>query len=414
MQIDTSGLKRANKRLAYTWSSVAEGPDFAKATAPLPFLVADGRAPGETIISLNTTVFEFNPWEMGSYDPTLYGFAPLRYIGSNFAQGALPDSEACVRGFDNAGYVMGTSSTLFNQFLLQIGGTSVPSFVKSALTAILNKVGQDQEDIADWSPNPFFGWNTQKNANANTKTLTLVDGGEDLQNLPLQPLIQPVRHVDVIFAVDSSADTSAPGANWPNATALVATYERSLEKDMANGTSFPAIPDQNTFVNLGLNAHPTFFGCNSSNTSSPAPLVVYLPNSPYTFFSNMSTFTLSYNDTERDAMVRNGYLSATMGNGTVDPQWPTCVGCAILSRSLERTKTKIPAVCTACFNTYCWNGTVNSTTPPPYAPNLGMLNFKVNTTSASTTGGKKNVAGTLLPSCLGLLLSLGITSLVAL
>jgi lysophospholipase len=349
---------------------------------------------------------------MGSYDPTLYGFAPLRYVGSNFSQGALADSEPCVRGFDNAGYVMGTSSTLFNQFLLQIGTTSVPSFVKSALTSILNKVGEHQEDIADWSPNPFFGWNPQQNSNANTKTLTLVDGGEDLQNLPLQPLIQPARNVDVIFAVDSSADTSAPGANWPNGTALIATYERSLEKNMANGTAFPAIPDHNTIVNLGLNTRPTFFGCNSSNTSSPAPLVVYLPNSPYVFFSNVSTFTMAYNDTERNTMISNGYLSATMGNGTVDPNWPTCVGCAILSRSLERTKTKVPAVCTSCFNAYCWNGTVNSTKPLPYAPALGLPNFKANISASDESKGKKNAAGTLIPSIIGLLISWGVASLV--
>jgi lysophospholipase len=347
---------------------------------------------------------------MGSFDPTLHGFAPLRYIGSNFSQGSLADSEPCVRGMDNAGYIMGTSSTLFNQFLLNIGGTSVPTIIKNALTKVLERVGKNQEDIADWSPNPFFGWNKQANPNANTKSLTLVDGGEDLQNIPLQPLIQPVRHVDVIFAVDSSADTLGIGPNWPNGTAIVATYQRSLDKKMTNGTAFPSIPDQNTIVNLGLNTHPTFFGCNSSNMTGPSPIVVYLPNAPYVFFSNISTFTAAYNDSDRDGMIHNGYISTTMGNGTVDPLWPTCVGCAILSRSLERTKTKVPDVCTACFNTYCWNGTVNSTTPLPYNPPLGMPNFRV------VTGKKKNAAGTLVPtsSFIALLISWGIASLVAL
>jgi lysophospholipase len=351
---------------------------------------------------------------MGSHDPTLFGFAPLRYVGSNFSQGALPDSERCIRGFDNVGYTIGTSSTLFNQFLLNIGSTDVPTMVKNALTKILVKIGKEQEDIADWSPNPFYGWNARQNPTGNTKTLTLVDGGEDLQNIPLQPLIQPIRHVDVIFAVDSSADTLGIGPNYPNGTALVATYERSLEKAMANGTAFPSIPDQNTIVNLGLNMHPTFFGCNSSNMTGPSPLVVYLPNVPYTFYSNISTFTSTYTDTDRDAMIRNGYMSTTMGNGTVDPLWPTCLGCAILSRSLERTKTTVPDVCTSCFNTYCWNGTVNSATPPPYNPKLGLPQFATNHTKMGKKNAAPRIAGdALLPTTfVGILVSLALASFI--
>merc|ERR1712000_463125 len=97
-------------------------------------------------------------------------------------------------------------------------------------------------------------------------------------------------------------------------------------------------------------------------------LVVYLPNSPYVTFSNESTFTFSANNSYRDAIILNGQDVATMGNGTVDDTWPTCVGCAILSRSLDRTGTDVPEVCQQCFNRFCWNGTVDSSTPEPYEP----------------------------------------------
>lgn len=144
---------------------------------------------------------------------------------------------------------------------------------------------------------------------------------------------------------------------------MIATYERSLS-DIANGTAFPSVPDAQTFINLGLNNRPTFFGCDSSNFSSDAtavpPIVVYLPNAPYVYHSNVSTFDLQYNDTERNAIISNGYNGATQGNSSLDEQWPTCVGCAILSRSLERTGTDVPDVCTRCFERYCWNGTVDS------------------------------------------------------
>ncbi|KAB8199812.1 lysophospholipase catalytic domain-containing protein [Aspergillus parasiticus] len=351
---------------SYTWSSIALTDTFKQADMPMPLLVADGRYPDELVVSSNATVYEFNPWEFGTFDPTVYGFVPLEYVGSRFDGGSIPNNETCVRGFDNAGFVMGTSSSLFNQFFLQVNSTSLPDFLKTAFTDILAKIGEEDEDIAVYAPNPFYNWAPESSPAAHQQELDMVDGGEDLQNIPLHPLIQPERHVDVIFAVDSSADTTY---SWPNGTALVATYERSLNSTgIANGTSFPAIPDQNTFVNNGLNTRPTFFGCNSTNTTGPTPLVVYLPNYPYVSYSNWSTFQPSYEISERDDTIRNGYDVVTMGNSTRDGNWTTCVGCAILSRSFERTNTQVPDACTQCFQKYCWDGTTNSTNPADYEP----------------------------------------------
>ena len=351
---------------AYTWSSIAQQSDFTNGNWPMPIAVADGRAPGERVISSNATVYEFNPFEFGTWDPTTYGFVPMEFLGSNFSGGVLPNDKKCVRGFDNAGYVMGTSSSLFNQFLLQLNNTNIPSLFRSALSKILEQVDQDNNDIATYSPNPFYHYHNETSKNAQSESLFLVDGGEDLQNIPLHPLIQPYRNVDVIFAVDSSADTDYL---WPNGTSLVATYERSLDSSgLQNGTSFPHIPDQNTFVNLGLNKRPTFFGCNPANVSGPSPLIVYIPNSPYVYYSNVSTFDPSTNNTERNAIIQNGYAVATRANGTTDAQWPTCVACAILSRSFERTRTTVPDVCQQCMRTYCWDGKTNNTTPAKYEP----------------------------------------------
>ncbi|KAI9885006.1 MAG: Lysophospholipase 1 [Watsoniomyces obsoletus] len=374
-----------------TWSSIARDTQFAAGQTPMPLVVADGRAPGELLISSNTTVFEFTPWELGSFDPTLYGFAPLRFLGSNFSAGVLPDNETCVRGFDNAGFVMGTSSSLFNQFLLQLDNQDIPKIFKDAIAGILTGLSNANNDIADYTPNPFYRFNTGNNLSAGSKRLTLVDGGEDLQNIPLHPLIQPTRQVDVIFAVDSSADTS----NWPNGTAMVATYSRSVS-EIDNGTAFPAVPDQNTFVNLGLNTRPTFFGCNSTNQTGPSPLVVYLPNAPYVYQSNVSTTQSSYNRSERDAIITNGYHVVTLANGTRDAEWPACVGCAVLSRSLERTNTPVPSICQRCFQRYCWDGTRNSTTPAPYYPPFQSQPIKI------TSGGVRLDRGVLGSWVIGL------------
>ncbi|KAK9238973.1 lysophospholipase catalytic domain-containing protein [Lipomyces kononenkoae] len=355
--------------VAYTYSSIADDPFLKAGNAPLPIIIADERPPGQLLIPGNATIFEFNPWEMGTFDPTTFAFSPVRYVGSNFSGGSLAVNGSCVRGYDNIGFVMGTSSSLFNQAFLTLNASSGPSQpVANAISNILQNIGENNQDIAAW-PNPFYHYANDTNQNAQTTLLTLVDGGEDLQNIPLHPLIQPLRHVDVIFAIDSSADTDT---KWPNGTSLVATYQRSQNSALENGTGFPSIPDQNTFLNLGLNSRPTFFGCNASNLTSPSPLIVYIPNSPYSYLSNVSTFQLSYNNTERNAIVQNGYDVATMGNGTQDAQWPTCVGCAILARSFNHTGTAVPSACVQCFQKFCWDGTVNSSTPAPYEPTLAV------------------------------------------
>lgn len=356
----------SNGGIAYTWSSIAQTPEFQDANYPMPLVVAVGRNPGELVIGSNSTVYEFNPWEFGTWDPTIHGFAPLEYLGSRFVGGSLPSNESCVRGFDSAGFIIGTSSTLFNQFLLQLDTTSLPSFVKDVFASILTPITKADNDIASYDPNPFYQYN--ESPYAQQAELDVVDGGEDLQNIPFYPLIRRERHVDVVFALDSSADTAY---FWPNGTPMVVTYERSLNSSgIGQGIVFPHVPDTNTFINLGLNTRPTFFGCDSSNQTGPAPLIVYLPNYPYSAYSNVSTFQPSYDNTQRDNIILNGYNIATMANSTRDGSWSACVGCAILSRSFERTGTTLPDICTQCFSNYCWDGTLNSTQPGTYEPKM--------------------------------------------
>lgn len=104
----------------YTFSSIAQDTTFKSGDSPMPVFVADGRNPGELVIDGNATVYEINPWELGTFDPTTYAFAPLEYLGSDFLGGKVSAEGRCVRGFDNVGYIMGVSSSLFNQGLVNI------------------------------------------------------------------------------------------------------------------------------------------------------------------------------------------------------------------------------------------------------------------------------------------------------
>lgn len=128
---------------AYTWSSIAQDQNLINGNIPMPILVADGRDPGTSILSLNATNYEIGPWEVGTFDPTVFGFAPTQYVGSNFSAGTIPTDGNCVEGFDQAGFVMGTSSSLFNAILTANISqyANVPSFVASAFSSILNDAG---------------------------------------------------------------------------------------------------------------------------------------------------------------------------------------------------------------------------------------------------------------------------------
>lgn len=128
---------------------------------------------------------------------------------------------------------MGTSATLFNAGIYQLATAN--STLASLLGALLTDILDNSTDVAEY-PNPFKGLqqsplpsaDTIKNfqtgnfaagegvggfAESTSDTLNLVDGGEDNENVPLWPLLHPARGVDVILALDASADTTF---SWPN------------------------------------------------------------------------------------------------------------------------------------------------------------------------------------------------------
>jgi lysophospholipase len=383
---------------ALTWSTMPDSAPFQNHSMPFPIVVTDGRTPGTYIISGNSTVFEVNPYELGSWDPSVYQFAKVKYLGTELQNGTAKENK-CIGGFDNAGFIMGTSSSLFNQFILQINTTSLAKTIQTIITSILSKVSDAENDVAVYKPNPFA--NTSDYASSKSivsnDTLFLVDGGEDLQNIPFYPLIQRQRKLDVIFAYDNSADTDQ---SWPNGTAVVATYERQF-LPQANNTIFPYVPDVETFRNLNLTARPVFFGCDAKNLTSlmkknsssytvyDSPLIVYTANRPFTYWSNTSTFKMSYEENEKRSVIENGYAVATRLNNTLDPEWKACVGCAIIRRQQERAGIEQSDQCKQCFARYCWNGDLDTSSDV-------NINFTTTgTTNDTETSPKPNSSSTL-------------------
>lgn len=179
---------------------------------------------------------------------------------------------------------------------------------------------------------------------------------------PIRPLIVPERTLDFIIIYEASSDATY---NWVNGTNLISEYRVSEPRhskltttDTANSAvegnlSFPEIPDVNTLITQTLTKVPTFFGCNNTDNT---PLVLYLPNSPWTSYTNYSYTKASFTENQVDLTLENAFQLATYGNGTIDPEWPACLACATIRGSMMRLGLDMPAQCRGCYDRHCWSG----------------------------------------------------------
>ncbi len=320
-------------------SGISSLSNFTAHNVPYPIITSLGVevTEGQCIPPANGTQYELHPYEFGSWDAGVSAFTQTAYLGTNLTNGAPITTGSCIMNYDNLGYVLGTSSDLFDEACVPVPATNDTSNIADVLAlAVANIHTLSVRDEYAVYPNPFY----QRPASslvASQPLLYLVDGGETNQNDPIWPFIQPSRPTDVLIVNDNSADTPT---NFPNGTELYDTYQRAQAVGL---TRMPVIPPVATFISEGLSTRPTFFGCGNNNTLT----IVYLPNINYTFPSGESTFKLQYTKAETDGMIANGVQVASK-NG--DPGWPTCLGCAFVMK----TGGTLPAVCTTCFNTYCF------------------------------------------------------------
>lgn len=135
-----------------TWSDIREMQNFRNMSMPFPIVISDGRRENETLVASNATIYEFNPFEFGAWDRGLRLFYPVEYLGTQMNDGK-PGNETCVKGFDYAGFVMGTSSSLFNNILARLAMGSGLSGVegiafREILAPFFKRFSRGNEDIA--------------------------------------------------------------------------------------------------------------------------------------------------------------------------------------------------------------------------------------------------------------------------
>ena len=320
-------------------SGLTSKSNFVNHNVPYPIITTTTDFPkqGECFPELDSPIFEFHPYEYGSWDSGISAFAQTKYMGTNMTRGRPVSRSKCTANYDNLGYVFGTSSDIFNS----VCGTISPSNNSLNLPGVLEGIVAQSDtpaanDIFGVFPNPFYKYQRSTLVRGDQE-LTLSDGGESLQNIPIWPFIQPGRNVDVLIANDNSADTED---NFPNGTEIHQTYVRAQAVGLSK---MPYIPDVDTFVSEGLNKRATFFGCNETGTM----FIVYLPNVNYTFPSNEPTTKIQYSKAETDGMVANGVRIATQNGAS---NWSFCLACAIKNGD----GSKLPKKCNACFKQYCY------------------------------------------------------------
>ncbi|KAL2825664.1 lysophospholipase [Aspergillus pseudoustus] len=329
-----------------TFSSVVKLSNFTDYAVPFPIIVSLGVKTfnGESLPGPNATIYEFTPFEFGSWDSDVSAFVQTKYLGTSMTSGNPTNESGCVINYDNLGYILGVSSNVFNYAAGSTSGSLLTTELLTEVKSTLNHVHEAAtEDLFAVFSNPFYGYGSAtmvlNTANLITEQekLHLVDGGEALQNNPIWPMLQPARDVDVLFVNDNSADTTD---NWPNGTEILTTYVQAFNHDW---TRMPYIPEVATFIKEGLNKRATIFGCDEPDKMT----IVYLPNSAYTYPSNKGTAKLQYSKTETRKIIENGMAVATQ-NG--NEAWGACLGCAIL----RKTDTKLPQSCDICFKKYCY------------------------------------------------------------
>lgn len=340
-----------------TWSDIRQISSFSSHDMPFPLITALARRPDSLVYDLNSPIVEFNPYEMGSFDTSINTFHDIKYLGTKVNNGVT--NGTCIQGFDNAAFVLGTSSSLFNQYLNTLVCDDCHTYsglMKYFLKRFLTYMSKNLIDVALYKPNPFFGSKYSKSDNiTSSETLYLIDGGLAGEIIPLSTLMVKERALDLVFAFDNN------GPEWPNGMSIVNTYRRQFTYE-GNSTVCPYVPGESTFGYFNLTAKPTFFGCDAKNLTDLAkggvvpPVVVYIANRPFEFYSNTSTTMLTYTDAEKKGMITNGFDVANQLNGTFGEDLPVCIGCAMIRREQERQGIEQSDQCKDCFESYCWDG----------------------------------------------------------
>ncbi|KAF8879765.1 lysophospholipase [Gymnopilus junonius] len=352
-----SGILFSGLQNLPTIKSHAQPFPIILANAIPPALTANPNDPTELAdiipgndVPVESEIWEFNLFETGSWDPSLSSFIPTHLLGSTHESG-------CVTGFDQASYIAGISSNVWNG---DNGTVDFLSLTPEGPVLQLIEANFPNQAPVRMDAGPFRTRSRGLIHASNESFVALVDGGSNGEVCPLQPLIVRAREVDTIFAIDSADRTDS----FTNGTDLITTASRAAR--FGGLYPFPKVPSSpDTFVNQNLTSRPTFFGCDEPDV----PLVIYLANGAPSAqrralglpgITNVPTTVTTFSPEMAQSFMDESFAIATQGLGdnSTDPgvQWSTCLACALVDRARSRRKIARTGLCATCFTNFCWNG----------------------------------------------------------
>jgi lysophospholipase len=349
--------------VASTLSGIKTKSNFASHNVPYPILTALNAdlSTGVCVPTANASVWEMTPFETGSWAPGVNAFTPSAYLGSSLSKG-VSSTGTCTSGFDNLGFVLGTSSNVFNDLAavysslsatmdtvckasLGVTDSSGLGEAIAALETIFPSITEGLASVLDalyaLYPNPFYNLASASEVSSQ-ETLHMVDGGESGQTSPIFPHLIPSRNVSLVIVNDNNGDTGSSLPSYPNGTAI---YDSYLAAKAAGLTRMPKVPSPASYLTNYTSGNPIFFGCKNASVVT----LVWLPNTAVTYESGIATFELQYTSELSAAMVENGNAMISRNNSAA---WATCLGCAIL----DAGSLAVPSSCNACFEQYCYKG----------------------------------------------------------
>jgi phospholipase A2 len=266
------------------------------------------------VTPLKTTDNQLYHWiEWTPFDvrcPFLKTAIPLSSLGSHFTNGA----------------VSSMSTPLSLSTAQGIWGSAISADVQDALIAESESVTGSEQILLDFVEHtletnvlldditsvralpahiPNWNYKMQNAVAQHVKTLTFVDAGM-LCNIPVPPVLDPLRHVDIIIVVD-----------------LTATPDRSLELTTMqtyaknNGLPFPAINTQ--LLSNVCSVHP-------GNPAAGIPTIIYFPLVANQTYHNgwdpqtasfTSTFNLQYTPQQVDLLSGLMYTAYQQNASTI-------------------------------------------------------------------------------------------------
>lgn len=342
--IGWSNLKGNDGGVNSLLSDTQSQSNFVNANVPFPIMTSIGTVDTgySCVPGLNGTQYELTPFEFGSWDYGVSSFMKMKYLGTRMLSGR-PATPVCTTGFDNLGFMVGTSANTLAWDCVALNNQSITNPL-GGLAALLdpfnNTIGSISSLITGpfdrnvWSaiPNPFYRQTSSPLVQAQPE-LYLVDGGNSGQVIPLWPLLH--RNLDVVFVWDNYYDLDN---TYTTGTQLYNTY---VAAQAAGLKSMPQIPTVAQMQAAGQNRKPTAFGCNDNTTST----FIYVPYDTFVP-QTQATNNLTTTPEQTNNYIKDGNLLATNNGNT---QWPQCVACLVM----KKKATSLPSFCNACFTTYC-------------------------------------------------------------